>query len=327
MRRRDFIAGLGGAMAWPAMVRAQQRSAMPVIGYLHPGTSEGEAEGLAAFHRGLGEAGYVQGRNVSIEYRWGHGDSARLPGFAADLVARQVAVIATPGSSEAALAAKAATSTIPIIFSSGDDPVRAGLVASFNRPGGNVTGYSSMNVELVPKRLGLLHQLVPPAARFALLINPVSMTNSDLLVAVRAAATTIGVQVEAFSASTPRDIETAFESMVLKRVDALIVGAGAPFRERQVQLSTLATFHRLPAIYTTRGYALAGGLMSYGPVGGDQFRNAGTYTGLILKGEKPADLPVLRPTKFLFVINLQTARVLGIEVPETLLATADEVIQ
>ena len=161
----------------------------------------------------------------------------------------------------------------------------------------------------------------------ALLINPVSMTNSDLLVAVRAAATTIGVQVEAFSASTPRDIETAFESMVLKRVDALIVGAGAPFRERQVQLSTLATFHRLPAIYATRGYAQAGGLMSYGPVGGDQFRNAGTYTGLILKGEKPADLPVLRPTKFLFVINLQTARVLGIEVPETLLATADEVIQ
>ena len=216
IRRRHFIAGLGSTAAWPVMARAQQRAAMPVIGYLHPGTSEGEANNLAAFHRGLGEAGYAQGRNVAIEYRWGHSDSARLPGFAADLVARQVAVIATPGSAEAALAAKAATSTIPIIFSSGDDPVRAGLVASFNRPGGNVTGYSSMNVELVPKRLGLLHQLVPRAARFALLINPVLMTNSDLLIAdVRAAASTVGVQAEAFSASTPRDIETAFESMVL----------------------------------------------------------------------------------------------------------------
>jgi putative tryptophan/tyrosine transport system substrate-binding protein len=327
VKRREFIAGLGSAVAWPLAARAQQRPATSVIGYLHPGTSEGEADSMAAFHRGLGEAGYAQGRNVSIEYRWGHNDSARLPGFAADLVARQVAVIATPGSSEAALAAKAATSTIPIIFSSGDDPVRAGLVASFNRPGGNVTGYSSMNVELVPKRFGLLHQLVPRAARFALLINPSLMTNSDLLIAVQAAASTIGVQVEAFSASTPRDIETAFESMVLKRVDALIVGAGAPFRERHVQLSTLATFHRLPAIYTARDYALAGGLMSYGPAAGEQFRSAGMYTGLILRGEKPADLPVLRPTKFLFVVNLQTARVLGIKVPETLLATADEVIE
>jgi putative ABC transport system substrate-binding protein len=327
MKRRTFIAGLGSAAAWPVAAWAQQ-PAMPVIGYLHPGTSEGEANNLAAFHRGLREAGYDQGRNVSIEYRWGHSDNARLPGFAADLVARKVAVIATPGSSGAALAAKAATSTIPIIFSSGDDPVRAGLVASLNRPGGNVTGYSSMNVELVPKRLGLLHQLVPRAARFALLINPVLMTNSDLLIAdVRTAASTVGVQAEVFSASTPRDIETAFESMVLKRVDTLIVGAGSPFIERQVQPSTLATFHRLPAIYTSRSYAQVGGLMSYGPAGEDQFRSAGMYTGLILRGEKPADLPVLRPTKFLFVINLRTARVLGIEVPTTLLAIADEVIE
>jgi putative ABC transport system substrate-binding protein len=326
MKRREFITLLGGAAAaWPLAARAQQRT-LPVIGYLHPGIPEGEVNHLAAFHKGLGESGYAEGRNVAIEYRWGRSDNARLPGLAADLVSRRVAVIATPGSSIAALAAKAATSTIPIVFSSGDDPVEAGLVASINRPGGNLTGFSSMNVELVPKRLGLLHQLVPRAARFAVLFNPV-WTNSDLTADVQAAAATIGVQAEAFHASAPRDLETAFADMAQKRADALVVGAGSPFIERRVQLATLAMYHRLPAIYATRNYAEAGGLMSYGPSDEDQFRNAGIYTARVLKGEKPSELPVLRPTKFTLVINLQTARVLRIDVPPTLLAIADEAIE
>jgi putative ABC transport system substrate-binding protein len=326
MRRRDFITLLGGAAAaWPLAVRAQQRPLMPIIGFLHPGTPEGEANNLAAFRSGLSEAGYIEGRNVMIEFRWAYNALDRLPELAVDLVRRRVAVITTP-SSVSALAAKAATSTIPIVFSSGDDPVQGGLVTSFNQPGGNITGYSSMNVELVPKRLGLLHQLVPKAARFAVLFNPV-WTNSDLTADVQAAAVAIGARVETFHASTFRDIEIAFTDMEQKGVDVLVVGAGFPFIERRVQLAILAAYHRLPAIYTSRAYTEAGGLMSYGPLIEDQFRNAGLYTARVLKGEKPSDLPVLQPTKFSFAINLQTARVLRVEVPPTLLAIADEVIE
>jgi putative ABC transport system substrate-binding protein len=325
MKRRDFITLLGGAAAWPLAARAQQRPSMPIIGFLHPGTPEGEANNLAAFRSGLSEAGYIEGRNVAIEFRWAYNALDRLPELAADLVRRRVAVITTP-SSVSALAARAATSTIPIVFSSGDDPVQAGLVTSFNQPGDNITGYSSMNVELVPKRLGLLHQLVPKAAHFAVLFNPV-WTNSDLTADLQAAAVTIGARVEAFHASTFRDIEIAFTDMAQKGVDVLVVGAGFPFIERRVQLAILAAYHRLPAIYTSRAYTEAGGLVSYGPLIEDQFRNAGLYTARVLKGEKPSDLPVLQPTKFTFAINLQTARVLRVEVPPTLLAVADEVIE
>jgi putative ABC transport system substrate-binding protein len=328
MRRRDFLAVLGGsAAAWPVAARAQQRP-MPVIGFLHPGSPEPEASLAMEFRKGLSETGYVEGRNVAIEYRWGQDDSAKLAQMAADLVRRGVTVIATPGSSGSALAAKAATSTIPIVFSTGDDPVQAGLVASLNRPGGNITGFSSMNVELVLKRIGILREVAPGAARFAVLVNPSLTTNTEFLIAgARAAALSVGGQAELFAASTPREIETAFAGIVQARADAVVVSGGSPFNERRVQLATLTTYHRLPAIFTTRPYAEAGGLVSYGAVPLEQYREAGIYTGRILKGEKPGDLPVLRPTKFDFVINLQTARVLRIEVPPTLLAIADEVIE
>jgi putative ABC transport system substrate-binding protein len=328
IRRREFATLLGVAATARPITAVAQQAAVPAIGFLHAGSPEGEANNLAAFFKGLSESGYVEGRNVAIEYRWGHNDSARLLELAAGLVARRVDVIATPGSSATALAAKAATSTIPIVFSTGDDPVQAGLVASLNKPGGNVTGFSSMNVELVLKRIGILRELVPKAVRFAVLVNPNLMTNTEFLIAdAKAAASSLGGQVELFTASTPREIETAFTGIVQKRADAVVVGGGSPFTERRVQLSTLAAYHRLPAIFINRLYAEAGGLMSYGSPPEEQFREAGIYTGRILKGENPATLPVLRPTKFTLVINLQTARVLGIEVPPTLLALATEVIE
>jgi putative tryptophan/tyrosine transport system substrate-binding protein len=282
---------------------------------------------LAEFRTGLSEAGYTEGRNVAIEYRWGQNDNARLPDMAAELVRRGVTVIAAPGSAGAALAAKAATPTIPIVFSTGDDPVEIGLVASFNRPGGNLTGFTSMNVEIMPKRLGLLHELLPAAERYAVLVNSKLMSIDALVAVLRPAASAIRGEVEAFDVSSPRDLEMAFARIAQNRTDALLVNGGEPFVDRRVQLSTLATYHRLPAIYAGRNYAQVGGLMSYGSPVPEQFHQVGIYTGRILKGEKPADLPVMRPAKFEFVINLQTAKVLGIDVPATLLARADEVIE
>jgi putative ABC transport system substrate-binding protein len=326
IRRREFVALVGGAVAaWPIAARAQQ-PAMPVIGYLYTGSPEPSAHLIAAFRNGLSEIGYVEGQNVAIEFRWARNDTDRLPEMAADLVRRRVAVIATPASTVGALAAKAATTTIPVVFSMGGDPVQAGLVASFNSPGGNVTGVSSMNMELGSKRLGLLHELVPNAERFAVLVVKGPITES-LLQEVQAGASTIGRKIDVVYASTSRDIDTAFASIVQKRIDALVLTPGPLFNNNRVQLATLAARHAVPTIYSSREFAEAGGLMSYGPNIAEEFRQTGIYCGRVLKGEKPADLPVMRATKFELVINLQTARAFGIAVPPTLLARADEVIE
>ena len=324
IRRREFIAGLGGAAAWPLAARAQQR-AMPVVGFLFISPPEAVADPLRAFHKGLSEMGYVEGRNLAIEIRSAHNQSDRLPELAADLVRQRVAVIAV-GSVAAGLAAKAATTTIPIVFAFGADPVQFGLVDSLNRPGGNVTGMSSMQQELVAKQLGLLHELLPGATRFAVLVNPNNPTTGSVIADLQAAALTIGRQIEVLSASTNREMDTVFASALQKRTDALLVSPDGLFNNRGVLL-TLAAHHRLPASYPLREFTEAGGLMSYGASNVDQYRQAGLYAGRILKGEKPADLPVMRPTKFEFIINLHTARLLGIEVPPTLLAIADEVIE
>jgi putative ABC transport system substrate-binding protein len=264
---------------------------------------------------------------AAIEYRWAHDHNDRLPELAADLVRMRVAVIATPGSTAAAAAAKSATDTIPIVFSGGEDPVETGLVASLNRPGGNVTGVSSMSGELGPKRLGLIQELVPSAARFAVLVNPDNPFTGAYVADLRAAAAAIGRQIEVLTATTSRDIDTAFRMLMEKRADALLVGPDPLFVSRRVQLATLAARHVMPTVYPFRDDAEAGGLMSYGPNLTDLFRLAGTYTGRVLKGEKPADLPILQATRFEFVINLQTADALGLEIPPTLLAVADEVIE
>jgi putative ABC transport system substrate-binding protein len=326
IRRRAFITMLGGAAAWPVAARAQQ-PAMPVIGFLHPASPEANAKYVAGFRKGLAEAGYVEGRNVAIEYRWGHGDSGRLPELAADLIGRAVAVIVTPGSVAAALAAKAATATIPIVYASGADPVQAGLVASFNRPGGNVTGISAMNLGLAAKQLGLLHQLLHRHARFAVLINPGNPLSRAVLTDVQAAASAMGQPIEIVTATTAREISPAFGDAVQKRVDALLIIADPMFTNRPVHLAILAARHTMPAIYTLREFAEAGGLMSYGSNFTDMFRQAGIYAGRILKSEKPADLPILQATKFELVVNLQTAEALGLDVPSTLLAIADAVIE
>jgi putative ABC transport system substrate-binding protein len=327
MRRRDFITLLGGAAAaWPVAARAQQ-PARPVVGFLHSGAPETNPNPVSAFRKGLSEAGFVEGQNVTIEYRWGQNDYTRLPQLAADLARNRVAVIAAPNGAAAALAAKAATTTIPIVFASSSDPVQEGLVASLNRPGGNVTGFSAMGGEITTKRLGLLHELVPGAARIAVLVNPGNPLTDPTITALRPAAASIGLQIEVFTADTSREIDTAFASLVQKRSDALFVSQESLFNTRRIQLATLATRHALPAIYSQRDIVEVGGLMSYAASLTDQYRQVGIYTGRVLKGEKPADLPVLRPTKFEFVINLQTARTLGIDVPATLLAQADEVIE
>jgi putative ABC transport system substrate-binding protein len=327
MNRRDFITLLTGtAAAWPVAARAQQ-PAIPVIGFLDPESLEPTAPLVGAFRNGLNETGYVEGRNVAIEFRWAFNDRDRLPDLAADLARRRVAVITTPGGIVAALAAKTATSTIPIIFMAAGDPVQAGLVTSLGRPGGNMTGVSFMTGEIAAKQLGLMHELMPQAGRFAVLVNPNNPNTESLTRDVQAAASVIGRQIEVFSASTNHDIDTVFSSLMQKSADGLLVGADPLFTARRVQLVILATRHRLPTIYFDRVVTDIGGLMSYGANLAEQYRQVGIYTGRVLKGEKPADLPVIRPTRFEFVINQQTARTLGLTVPLTLLATADEVIE
>jgi len=328
VKRREFITLLGGAAAaWPLEVRAAQQPTIPIVGYLHSDSPQTVVGLLAAFREGLRETGYVEGQNVAIEYRWAENDLSRIPELVADLVHRRVAVIATPGGSAATLAAKAATTTIPIVFSLGLDPVQLGLVESLSRPGGNITGVNSMSNELVAKRLGLSHELLPTATRLGVLVNPQNPTTESLKKDVEAAATAIGPQIEFFTASTEAEIDTAFASLVQRRTDALVVHPDNLFINRRVQLITLAARHAVPVIYPLRPDAEAGGLMSYGTKLADAHRQAGVYTGRILKGAKPADLPVVQPTKFEFIINLQTAKTIGLTVPPTLLALADEVIE
>ena len=327
MKRRDFIAALGGAAAWPLAAQAQQR-AMPVIGYLHLGSPEAVSHLVTAFRKGLGETGYVEGQNVSIEYHWLAGQYERLPAVMADLVRRRVTLIATPGATDAAIAAKAATATIPIVFGVADDPVKLGLVASLARPGGNATGINFFALELTAKRLGLLHELVPKATRIAVLVNPASASSTEpTLRDVQEAARVLGMQIVVFNASTIREIDAAFATLAREHADALFVAGDPFFFSRRVQFATLAARDRVPASYFSREYVEVGGLMNYGTRLSEMFRQAGIYTGSILKGVKPADLPVFQSTKFEFVINLQTAKALGIDVPPMLLALADEVIE
>jgi putative tryptophan/tyrosine transport system substrate-binding protein len=327
MNKREFITLLGGAAAWPLAARAQQ-AAMPVIGFLGAGALDNYVLYLAAFRKGLAEIGFVEGQNVAIEYRWAEGQYERMAQLAADLVRRRVALIAVPGSPPGARAAKAATSTIPIVFSVGDDPVRAGLVASISRPGGNATGINFLTGEVVAKRLALLHELVPGAARVAAFINPADASRAEVLrEEVEVAARTMGMQLQILNPSTNREIDAAFAALMRERADALFVGPDAFYNSRRVQLANMAARHVIPTAFAVREYVDAGGLMSYGTSLADMYREVGAYCGRILKGTKPSDLPVLQSTKFELVINAQTARMLNITVPPSLLARADEVIE
>jgi putative ABC transport system substrate-binding protein len=327
IRRREVITLLGGAAAaWPLAARGQQ-PALPVIGYLYAGAPETSVHLVAAFRKGLSQTGYVDGQNVSTEFRWTYNDFHLLPELAADLVRRQVAVNAAPGSTTAAVAAKAATTRIPIVFSGGADPIQAGLVASLNQPGGNVTGISTMNAALGAKRLDLLHGLLPRAARIAVLVNPVSPLTVPFIAELRAAAPAIDVQIEVFNTASPAEIDLAFGNLVQWRADAVMSGVDTLFVNRRVQIATLAAYYHLPMVNTLREQAEAGGLLSYGSSFTELFRQTGVYVGRILKGEKPADLPVMQATQFELVINMQTAKTLGIQVPPTLLAIADDVVE
>ena len=323
--RRNFLATLGGAaVGWPLAARAQQ-PAMPVVGFVNAGSSDAPLG--AAFRKGLNEAGYFEGQNVTVEYHWLEGQFDRLPALMADLVRRRVAVIATPAGNFAAQVAKAATTTIPIVFGVAEDPVKLGLVASLARPSGNLTGINFFTSELTAKRLALLHELVPKAVRIAMLVNPANPATESALRDMPDAARAMGLQIQVLNASTRSEIEAAFASLVRDRAEALYVAGDVFFTSRRVQFATLAASYRIPASYPSRQAVEAGGLMAYDSDRVGMYRQVGAYTGQILKGAKPADLPVLQSTKFELVINLQTARALGIEVPATLLARADEVIE
>ena len=326
--RREFITLLGGAAAaWPLAAGAQQ-PAMPVVGFLHPASPDKFADRLRGFRQGLKDAGYVEGENVTIEYRWADNQLDRLPALAAELVRRQVAVIAAPGGPVPALAAKSATAAIPVVFLVAEDPVRLGLVASLARPGGNLTGINFFNAELSAKRLELLRSLVPGAARVAVLVNPANAATTETTVRdLQPAAGAMGLQIQILKASSSREIDTAFETIVRSRLDALFLALDTVFADRRVQLVHLASRHAIPAAYALRDFVEAGGLMSYGTNFIDAYRQVGVYTGRILKGAKPTDLPIVQSSKFELVINHQTARILGLTVPASLLATADEVIE
>ena len=326
MRRREFISLLGGAVAWPLAARAQQ-PAMPVIGFLDAGSAAERADVVAAFRKGLAEAGFVEGQNVTLEFRWAQNQYDQLPVLAADLVRRRVDVIAATGG-PAALAAKAASATIPIVFRLAVDPIAAGLVASLSHPGGNVTGVTTLNLEVGPKRLEFLHELVPTATIMAALVNPTNPSNAEILSRdLQATARLVGLQLHLLHASSDADIDAAFATLTELRAGGLVIGTDAFFTDRNEKLAALALRYRIPTIYQSRAFVAAGGLMSYGGSFADSYRLAGVYTGRILKGEKPADLPVEQTTKVELFINLKTAKMLGITAPTSILVRADEVIE
>ena len=325
MKRREFLALLGAATAWPLAVHAQQQP-MPVVGFLNAASPGPLRQQVAAFLAGLKEAGYIEGKNVTVEYRWAGGQYDRLPALVADLVRQQVSVIASGGGAPAALAAKAATTTIPIVFGAGADPVGLGLVASLNRPGGNITGVYQFTSGLEAKRLGLLHEMVPKATSVAVLINPNFADAESQLRDVQEAAARLAVQLIIVRANAESDFDAAFSTLVRQQAVALLVCGSPFFNERREQLVALTARHAVPAVFEWRDFAAAGGLMSYGTNLADTYRQIGVYVGQILRGSKPADLPVVQSTKFELVINLSTAKALGIEVPPSLLARADELI-
>jgi putative ABC transport system substrate-binding protein len=325
--RRRLTCMLGGALlTWPLAAQAEQ-PALPVVAFLRTGSADANAHYVAAFHKGLSETGYVEDQNVTVEYHWLEGNYDRLPALMADLVRRQVAVIATPGTTQIALAAKAATTNIPIVFSEGEDPVRLGLVASLARPGGNATGINFFTQEVVGKRLRLLHDMVPKAVRVAVLLNPANASSAPTTLQVQETAPTMGLQIQFLNATTPGEIDLAFAALERARPDALFVAPDAFFVSRAQQFAALAARDRIPASYGQREFVAVGGMMSYGTNLADTFRQVGVYTGTVLKGAKPAELPVLQSTKFELAINLQSARALGIDVPPGVLSIADEVIE